>query len=159
MNTRQQEIQKALVSPPSFVWYMMRKLPSVIFWGIRISRLDLAQCHTRLPFNWRSTNPFRSIYFSAMAGAAELASGALCMLHITGKGSYSMLVTNFEATFHKKANQTVTMSCLDGKKIQETIAGLRYPGDTATVTVAVSSQLPNGESPASFAITWSFKRR
>ncbi len=159
MNTRQQKIQKSLLSAPSFVWYMMWKLPTVIFWGIRISRLDLEQCQTRLPFNWRSTNPFRSIYFSALAGAAELASGALCMLHTTGQGSYSMLVTHFEATFTKKANQTVTMTCLDGNKIRETLAGLRQKGDTANVTVVVSSQLPNGESPASFSITWSFKRR
>lgn len=159
MNFRQQKIRKSLLAAPSFIWYMARKLPSVVFWGIRIYRLDPGQCQTRLPFNWRSTNPFRSIYFSALAGAAELASGALCLLHTTGEASYSMLVTNFEATFHKKANHTVTMTCLDGNKIRKTIEKMKHPGDTATVSVTVSSHLPNGESPATFTITWSFKRR
>ncbi|WP_375582946.1 DUF4442 domain-containing protein [Cyclobacterium xiamenense] len=159
MNNQQQRVQRALLWPPGFIWYMARKLPSVLFWGIRVVQLNVNQCRTRLPFTWRTKNPFRSIYFSALCGAAELASGALCLLHTSGAGSYSMLVTAFEAEFVKKATQTVTMECLDGHRIQEALQALEHPGDTCLLRMTVCGRHPDGETLAHFSITWSFKRK
>ncbi|SEJ50145.1 Acyl-coenzyme A thioesterase PaaI, contains HGG motif [Cyclobacterium xiamenense] len=159
MNTQQKRVQRLLLWPPGFIWYMARKLPSVLFWGIRVLQLNANHCRTQLPFSWRTKNPFRSIYFSALCGAAELASGALCLFHTSGTGSYSMLVTEFEAEFIKKATQTVTMECREGNRIHEALQALKQPGDSCQISLAVSGLHPDGETLARFRVTWSFKRR
>lgn len=159
MSPSQQSFYKSITSYPAFLWYMLGNLPSVVFWGSRLQRLDLEECHTIVPFNYRSKNPFRSIYFSALSGTAELASGILCMLHLSGNTTISMLVTGFKADFIKKANQTVTMKCPEGKKISDTIQKLKNSGDVGSVTVAVTGCHPDGEIIATFEITWSFKKR
>lgn len=159
MSPSQQSFHKSITSLPSFWWYMLQNLPSVIFWGSRLKKLDLIECHTTVPFNYRSKNPFRSIYFSALSGTAELASGILCMLHLSDSPSISMLVTGFKADFSKKANQTVTMKCKEGKKISEAIDKLQVSGDVETVLVPVTGYHPDGNIVATFEITWSFKKR
>jgi acyl-coenzyme A thioesterase PaaI-like protein len=138
---------------------MLTNLPSIIFWGVRVKAIDLEVCHTTLPFNWRTKNPFRSIYFAALCGGAELASGMLCMFHLAGEKRYSMLVVDFNAQFIKKANKKVTMKCEDGELIKQKLSGLSNSGDTAVVITTVMAHHPDNEVVAKFEITWSFKRK
>ncbi|MFC4872695.1 DUF4442 domain-containing protein [Negadavirga shengliensis] len=148
-----------MLRPLPFFWFMLTKLPSITFWNIRIKQLGKNGCQTILPFTWRTQNPFRSVYFATLAGAAELASGALCMLHLTGKKEYSMLVTDFEATFSKKATGTVSMTCEDGPLLLQTLEKLEKPGDVQTLRMAVTGTNENGDVIGNFAVTWSFKRK
>ncbi|SHN12202.1 protein of unknown function [Cyclobacterium lianum] len=159
MNPSQQRFQKSITTFPSFLWYMVKNLPSVIFWGCRLKKLNMRECQTSVPFTYRTKNPFRSIYFSALCGTAELASGILCMLHLSGKPSVSMLVTGFEATFIKKATQTIFMSCVEGEKISAALQQLSNKGDTATLQLPISASNQEGETVATFIITWSFRKR
>ena len=96
---------------------MWKDLPSVAFWGIKVKDLNDTSCVVVVPFNYRSKNPFRSIYFGALSGAAELATGLLCKKLILERGNFSMLVTGFRAEFTKKATSATFFTCDQGKEL------------------------------------------
>ncbi|WP_339757091.1 DUF4442 domain-containing protein [Algoriphagus aquimarinus] len=147
------------MSNPIYFWFgMLIKLPSAIFWKFRIKELDAEKCVVTIPYSWRTQNPFKSIYFAAMAGAGELTTGALCQLAISGLGKYSMLVVDFKAEYFKKANQKITFTCEQGQELFILLESLQ-PNDTGKLTMISSGRNPQGEEVARFHVTWSFKRK
>ncbi|MDR7130802.1 acyl-coenzyme A thioesterase PaaI-like protein [Algoriphagus sp. 4150] len=147
------------MSNPFYFWFgMLVKLPSAVFWKFRIKELGAEKCEVTIPYSWRTQNPFKSIYFAAMAGAAELSTGALCQLAISGLGKYSMLVVDFRAEYYKKANQKITFSCNQGQELHELLSSLK-PNDTGKLTMVSSGKNPQNEEVARFYVTWSFKRK
>lgn len=157
LSPKQVAFQKAMCSTLKFRWFLLWNLPSVLFWGIRITKLDEKQCEVTLPFSYRTKNPFKSIYFAALTGAAELASGALCLLHLQGNQRFSSLVTGVEGEFLKKANQPIVFTCLKGETIKEATASLISPGQATSISLPVEGKNLSGEVVARFSIYWSFK--
>ncbi|AKP52669.1 DUF4442 domain-containing protein [Cyclobacterium amurskyense] len=159
MNKNQQRFINYMSRFVTYTWYMLGNLPSVVFWGVRIKKINMDSCQTTIPYNWRTKNPFKSIYFATLCGGAELASGSLCLLHLTGSEKFSMLVVDLNAQFVKKADAEITMQCEDGHLIQQTLSGLAQPGDTSTLKTTIIGHNPNNEIVAKFEVTWSFKRK
>ncbi len=157
LNEKQEAFQKAMLTSMKFWWFLLWNLPSVLFWGIKITQLDEKSCEVTLPYSYRTKNPFRSIYFAAITGAAELASGALCLLHLQGSQRFSTLVTGVEGTFLKKATHKITFSCKEGDKIKAAKASLAKTGDFTSLSLKVEGKNPEGELVARFSILWSFK--
>jgi hypothetical protein len=158
MNPQAIQYQKRMSNPFIFWWSMLFKFPSAVFWRLKIKNISEEKCEVTIPYFWRSQNPFKSIYFAALAGAAELSTGALCQLSMVGKGKFSMLVVDFRAEYHKKANQKITFACNQGKELNQLIDGL-IPGETAQLTMTSTGTNPKGEVIAKFYVTWSFKRK
>jgi len=167
MDTKESEItlkpealayQKKMSNPLYFWFGMLVKLPSAVFWKFRIKELDAKKCVVTIPYSWRTQNPFKSIYFAAMAGAGELSTGALCQLAISGLGKFSLLVVDFRAEYFKKANQKITFTCEQGQELFDIIESLK-PRDTGKLTMISSGKNPQGEEVARFYVTWSFKRK
>lgn len=150
--------QKKMTNPLIFWFAMLTKLPSAVFWRLKIKQLDPEKCEVTIPFFWRSQNPFRSIYFAALAGAAELSTGALCQLALAGKGPFSMLVVDFRAQYSKKANTKITFTCNQGEELFQLIDRLR-PGQSEQLTMVSIGINTSGEEVARFLVTWSFKRK
>lgn len=147
-----------MTNPFIFWWAMLFKLPSAIFWRLKIKKLDAESCEVSIPYFWRSQNPFKSIYFAALAGAAELSTGALCQLSMAGKGKFSMLVVDFRAEYFKKADQLITFSCNQGQELEAIIDQLQ-PGESNKLTMISTGINKNGEMVARFHVTWSFKKK
>ncbi|NVK49346.1 MAG: DUF4442 domain-containing protein [Cyclobacteriaceae bacterium] len=158
LNAQALDYQRKMSNPFIFWFAMLIKLPSAIFWRFRIKKLDANECIVTIPYFWRSQNPFRSIYFAALAGAAELSTGALCQLALAGKGKFSMLVVDFRAEYHKKANQKITFKCEQGNEVFDLIDSLAIE-ETAQLTMISTGTKSSGEVVARFYITWSFKRK
>lgn len=98
-----------------FRLYMLRKLPTAFFSGVRVKYLSETNCEVSVPFRWFSQNPFRSTYFACLAMAAELSTGALAMANVyKRKPEVSMLVVKMEAEFFKKATTRTTFLCTHG---------------------------------------------
>jgi hypothetical protein len=152
------DYQQKMTNPVIFWFAMLVKLPSAVFWRLRIKALTTEKCEVTIPFFWRSQNPFKSIYFAALAGAAELSTGALCQLALAGKGQFSMLVVGFRAEFSKKANSKITFSCTQGDELFELIDDLEV-GESTQLTMISTGQNQEDETVAKFFITWSFKRK
>ncbi|GAA0880334.1 DUF4442 domain-containing protein [Algoriphagus jejuensis] len=150
--------QQKMCNPLIFWFAMLVKLPSAIFWKLRIKSLTMEKCEVTIPYSWRTQNPFKSIYFAALAGAAELSTGALGQLALAGKGAISMLVVDFRAEYSKKANTKITFSCEQGAELFDLIQGLKV-GEAEQLTMISSGKNPAGEVVARFFVTWSFKRK
>lgn len=158
MNPEAKKYINRMRNPFIFWWAMLFKLPSAVFWRLRIKKISPEECWVSIPYFWRSQNPFNSIYFAAMAGAAELSTGALCQLAMAGKGKFSMLVVDFKAEYHKKANQKITFVCNQGKELEQLLDSMAS-GDTSTLTMVSTGSNPDGELVAKFFVTWSFKKK
>jgi hypothetical protein len=150
--------QKKMMNSFIFWWAMLFKLPTAVFWRLKMVQLDRQHCVVSIPYFWRSQNPFKSIYFAALAGAAELSTGALCQLALAGQGAFSMLVVDFRAEYSKKASTKTTFSCEQGAEVFDLVASLN-PGESKQITMVSYGKNTAGEEVARFFITWSFKRK
>jgi hypothetical protein len=113
------------ITNPWVYWSLMGlKLPSIIFWGLKLKKLDRERCEVMIPFRFTTQNPFRSIYFAALNGAAELSTGIPVQMLLCDKGRASMLVTGFSATFIKKASTDTLFVCSEITKLQNIIESL-----------------------------------
>ncbi len=140
-------------------YFYFKRLPSVWWWGIRIKSCTPEITEVSIPYNWRTQNPFRSIYFAALLGAAELSTGLMALLAISGRGAISMLVTNIEADFVKKADDIVTFRCDQGAAIQEIVKRAIESGEGQTAVVRSVGRLPDGTEVARVRVSWSFKKK
>ncbi|MBL7792865.1 MAG: DUF4442 domain-containing protein [Saprospiraceae bacterium] len=147
------------INTPWKMWlYLWFKLPSAGFWGLRVRSCTTTKGEVSIPYNWFTQNPFRSTYFAAQCGAAEMSTGLLAMAAIRGSGPVSMLVTQVEAVFTKKATGLVVFTCEEGQQIINAVERVVNSGEAQTITVSsVGVQQNNGQEVARMRITWSFK--
>lgn len=139
--------------------FLFWKLPAAWFMGIRVEACDGQQAVVRLPFHWRSQNPFRSTYFAAQCAAAELSTGLLAMAALQGRAPVSMLITNIEGEFIKKAASTLRFICTDGQAVEAAVQLAVETGQAQTLRMSSTGYLPDGTVAARATVTWSFKRR
>jgi hypothetical protein len=137
--------------------YFWQKIPSLIFWGVRVKSADPYRCQVTMPYGWRTQNPFRSIYFAAQCGAAELSTGLLSIIATHGRGPISMLITGVEAEFVKKADSRTTFTCEEGDKILEVVQRAIDTGEGQEVTVTSTGVQESGEVVSRIRFRWSFK--
>lgn len=140
-------------------FYFLLQLPSAWFWGMKIKSVDHDKGVVNLPYSWFSKNPFRSIYFAAQTGAAELSTGILGIIAIEGKPPMSMLITSVEGEFVKKADSLTTFTCNDGGIIRETVDLAITSSEGQAVTVISIGVDSNGDVVSRFKFTWSFKTK
>jgi hypothetical protein len=146
--------------PLKFRMFLLSKLPSAYFTGVRVKEVDENRCMTTVPYKWFSKNPFRSTYFASLAMAAEMSTGALALAHLyQRKPTVSMLLVKLEADYFKKAADRTSFVCNDGKLIQQAIEESIATGEAKTVRARSTGTNKAGETIAEFFITWSFKAR
>jgi hypothetical protein len=151
---------KLMKHPIKFRMFLLSKLPSAYFTGVRVKDADEKKCIVTVPYKWFSKNPFRSTYFASLAMAAEMSTGALSMAHLyKRKPSVSMLLVKIEAEYYKKAADKTTFICEDGEQIQRIIEESIATGEAKSVRAKSIGTNKAGEIVAQFFITWSFKAR
>ena len=138
-------------------FFFLANLPSGLFWGMRIKKVTTDKAEVTLPYSWRTKNPFKSIYFAAQAGAAELSTALPATVAMAGQVPISMLIVKMEAEYIKKANSLVTFACEDGHKYQEAIQKALDTGEGHAVTATSVGMQENGEIVSRYKVTWSFK--
>ena len=144
--------------PVKFRMFLFWKLPAAFFSGVRIKEIDEERDVVSVPYKWLTQNPFRSTYFASLAMAAEMSTGVLAMMHIYKKTpSISMLITNMEATYFKKAVGKTYFKCEEGNRIKNAIEESIAVNEPRSITVKSTGTNKNGEVIAEFLFTWSFK--
>lgn len=155
-----EEFISRIAGPLKFRMFLLSKLPSAFFSGIRIQKISAEECITVVPYKWFSRNPFRSTYFACLAMAAEMSTGALAMAHIyKRKPAISLLVTNFEASYFKKATGKTFFTCTEGESIKAAIEKAISTGESSSVKVNTKGEDIHGNLIATAIVTWSFKAR
>lgn len=149
-----------LKHPFKFRIFLLAKLPSAYFAGVRIREVDEKKCTVTVPYKWFTKNPFHSTYFACLGMAAEMSTGALCMVHLfKRKPDVSMLVVKVEGNYFKKATDRVSFICEDGELIEKMIEESIATSEARTVRAKSIGTNKEGELVAEFYITWSFKAR
>jgi hypothetical protein len=149
-----------VLSSLKFNLFLMLKLPMGFLAGLRVKEFTPQRCSITVPYRWLNQNPFSSTYFAVLAMAAEMSSGMIAMMHThNAKPSVSMLVTNLEAEFVKKATGLTTFTCEDGDGILRTIEECITTGEGRTFKTTSLGRSESGEIEAKFTVTWSFKAR
>jgi len=156
----QESFFRRVNNPIKFKLFLLAKLPSAFFSGVRIRDADPDRCAVTIPYKWFTKNPFRSTYFACLSVAAEMSTGILSMAHIQDRRpSLSMLVVGLEANYFKKATGRTLFVCNDGRAIREVIERAVATGEATTVRACSVGSNEAGEVIAEFFITWSFKIR
>lgn len=140
--------------------YLLKNLPAAWFMGFSLKSVSLEKAEVLLPYRWRSQNPYRSTYFAAQCAAGEFSTGIIATTILLGfDQKISMLVTNVEAEFVKKATNTITFTCLDGAKFIDTISEAVRTGQGKTFRAESIGTNETGEIVSKIWITWSFKAK
>ena len=159
-NSNAQAFFRIIHNPFQFRLFLLKKLPSALFSGVRVKRVNEDECLVTVPYKWFSTNPFRSTYFACLSMAAEMSTGVLAMAHVYGlKPGVSMLVTKVEGRFLKKATGNTLFTCSEGQRMKEVIQMAYATGFPQEISVDSIGKNIAGETVAEFIITWSFKRK
>jgi hypothetical protein len=145
-------------NPIKFRLFLLTKLPSAFFSGVRVRYVDEEKAVVTIPYKWFSTNPFRSTYFACLSMAAEMSTGVLAMAHTYKEHPpISMLVLKVEGNFSKKATGVTTFTCDDGHMVKHAVREAAASGKGTMATMRSVGTNKEGEIVAEFNITWSFK--
>jgi Domain of unknown function (DUF4442) len=160
MNPQFAAFAAQMKSPLKFRLFMLSKLPSAFFAGLRVHDLTPQQSVIQVREKWFNKNPFRSMYFAILSMAAEVCTGALCWGAIYKTNpAISMLLVKMDGEFFKKANGTILFTCANGKEIQDAVATALATNEGVVVNCHATGTNQAGEIVAAFNFTWSFKTR
>jgi Domain of unknown function (DUF4442) len=155
-----QNFLQLLRNPLKFRIFLLSKLPSAYFSGVRVKRVSEKECAVSVPYKWFSRNPFRSTYFACLSMAAEMSTGTLAMAHTYSRiPRVSMLVVRIEGEFLKKATGVTTFICSDGEEIRLAVEEAIVSGQSTTWKAKSVGTSETGDAVAEFFITWSFKAK
>ncbi len=146
------------VTPRLMNLFLLTKLPSAYFCGVRVRNLSGSECKTVVKHRWINQNPFKSIYFAVQAMAAELSTGALVFNQIKKSGSeISMLVVAHKSVFFKKATGVVTFTCSDGELISDAVRQTIATGEGQLIWMKSHATNQKGEAISEMEFQWSIK--
>lgn len=151
-------ISQSLMNPSKTSLFYLRSLPGAFFFGLKIRELNAQKSSVSVPYRWSTKNPFNSIYFAALSAAAELSTGCAAMAAGGGK-NMSMLVTNMDGKFIKKAKSDVLFTCTEVKKIIDGVNTAISNPEGSTVSVETIGRMSDGVEVARFHFQWSFKKK
>lgn len=145
-------------TPKKLNVFLLYKLPSAYFSGVRVRSINDKEAVATVRHQWINQNPFKSLYWATQGMASELVTGILVMkqIDICGK-KISMLVTNQNGTFTKKATGKITFICKDGDKIKQAIDQTILTGEGQTLIMTAEGFDEENESVSKFEYEWSVK--
>ncbi|WP_272148716.1 DUF4442 domain-containing protein [Tenacibaculum aiptasiae] len=145
-------------TPRKINFFTLFKLPSAYLCGIRVKSISNEKSLVGVKHKWINQNPFKSMFWAVQGMAAELSTGILVMQAIDNSGKkVSMLVTNMNATFTKKATGKIRFECNDGLAIEKAIQKSVETGEGQTVLVTSEGINKEGISVSKFEFEWSLK--
>lgn len=159
LNKKHLQILKDLNNPLKMWFYFAAKLPTILFYGIRLKSCDSLAASAIVPFSYRTKNPFRSIYAGAQFAAAEISTGVLVMATLRNLGNFSMLITKTEIEYVKKATSKTTFTCQEGDRILAIAQQAQATGKGQTIRLLSEGRLASGEVVSRMWFTWSIKER
>jgi|SRR5690606_1000856 len=140
--------------------FLLFKLPSAYFSGVRVKSISEDACITTVKHRWINQNPFKSVFWAVQGMAAELSTGALVMAKIrSSKKDISMLVAQNRATFFKKAKGRIDFGCNDGDLLSVAIETTIATGEGQTVWMKSEGKDSSGNIVSIFEFQWTIKLR
>jgi hypothetical protein len=146
------------LTPRKINAFAMFKLPAAYFTGVRVVEISDDECKVSVKHRWINQNPFKSLFWAVQGMAAELTTGALVMQQIQeSERKISMLVTNMNGAFTKKAVGRIHFICKDGQLIKEAIKKSIETGDGQVIVMTAEGFNAADVSVSKFEFEWSVK--
>lgn len=146
------------ITPTKLNTYLMFKLPSAYFTGVRAKYIDDTKCIVSVKHRWINQNPFKSMFWAIQGMAAELTTGALVMKKINESDKrIAMLVANNNATFTKKATGRITFECNEGPKIDDAIKKAIETKEGVIISLNAAGINTDGVEVSRFNFEWTIK--
>ncbi|RRO24077.1 DUF4442 domain-containing protein [Flavobacteriaceae bacterium 14752] len=147
-----------MLKPYKVNWFLLFKLPSAWFCGVRLKSIDASRSQVTVKHRWINQNPFKSLYFAVQNMAAELSTGVLVMQAIQSQNQkVSMLVIEAHSEFFKKATGRIRFKCHDGQKIDKIVHESIRDITSKQMTLFVEAFDKNDVMVSKFNFTWSVK--
>lgn len=145
-------------TPRKINTFLFFKLPSAFLVGVRVKSLLKDKSVVYVTYKWINQNPFKSMFWAVQGMAAELSTGILVMreIHDSNK-KISMLVTNMNANFFKKATGKIVFECIEGALIREAVNKAIETKEGQKIMVTSRGINTNGEVVSEFQFEWSLK--
>jgi hypothetical protein len=160
MNPQFQVFRKQITQALKFRLFLLQKLPSAFFAGLKIESFDEKHAAVTVKHKWFNQNPFRSLYFAIQSMAAEMSTGLLCYGQLyQRKPAVSMLVLQVKGSFSKKATGKITFTCNDGAAIEEAVEEAVKSGNGTIVKCLSVGKDEISEIVSEFEVVWSFKTK
>lgn len=146
------------MSPSKINLFLLFKLPSAWFCGVRLKYIDRSKAVVRVKHRWINQNPFKSLYFAVQQMAAELSTGALVMQAIKRHDvPVSMLVIETQSQFHKKASGQINFECHFGQQVIEAVNRSIKENSPQVIDMPVNAYNSEGITVSEFSFKWSIK--
>ncbi|QXP62578.1 DUF4442 domain-containing protein [Polaribacter sp. HaHaR_3_91] len=134
------------------------KLPLAYLGGVRVRTITDTEVVVSIKYRWMNQNPFRSMFWAAQGMAAEMPTGVLVMKAIDdSKVKVSMLVTQQEAQFFKKATGRILFSCKGGNEIREAIQESIKTGEGQVIVLTSEGKNKDEVVVSRFQFHWSLR--
>ena len=149
---------KMRFTPSKINAYLLFKLPSAFLTGVRLKSISNEKAVVRVKHRWMNQNPFKSMFWAVQGMASEFSTGILVMQNIQESGKkISMLVTNMNATFTKKATGKINFECNEGNIIKDAIEKAIETNEGQTIVLTSEGKNEDGVSVSKFEYEWSLK--
>ncbi len=148
------------LSPSKINTFLLFKLPSAYFTGVRVKSISESVCVTTVKHRWINQNPFKSMFWAVQGMAAELSTGAMVMARIKESNQkISMLVANNKGTFLKKAQGRITFTCIEGDLVEEAIKNTLASGEGQKLWMKSEGVDSKGDVVSVFDFEWTLKKK
>lgn len=138
--------------------FLLTKLPSAYFSGVRLKSLKDDEVIVKVRHRWINQNPFKSLYWATQGMASELTTGVLVMQEVSKSGKkISTLVTEQKGVFTKKATGLITFSCKEKDKIASAVFAAIQSGEGQKITLVSVGIDESGDEVSRFEYEWSIK--
>ena len=158
VNCGKQKIIRMKFTPSKINMFTMLKLPSAYLTGVRLKEISDESCKVNVKLKWMNQNPFKSMFWAVQGMAAELSTGVLMMQEIQKtQKKISMLVTNMNANFSKKAKGRISFECNQGYEISDVLKQAIETKEGQVVILKSQGVDEQGDVVSSFEFEWSVK--
>ena len=138
--------------------FLFLKLPSAFISGVRLQSISEEKAIVAVKYKWINQNPFKSMFWAVQGMASELTTGILIMQHVNkSEKKISMLVTNMNASFNKKATGKIYFECNEGVLIKEMIKKALFTNEGQTIMLSSIGKNEEGVEVSRFEYEWSLK--
>lgn len=126
-------------------------IPLLGFVRPRLEQLDDQIVIVSIRLRRRTRNHLRSMYFGALAVGADVTAGLHAFYFADKHGKRpSFVFRSMQATFHRRATETVYFTCHEGAKIEAIVLQAMETAERVHATVRVEAHSASGEHVASF---------
>lgn len=146
------------LSPKKINTFLLFKLPLAYIAGVRVLSIKSNEVIVRVKHRWINQNPFKSMFWAAQGMAAELSTGVLVMQAIEqSKERVSMLVTQQQAYFYKKATGKIMFSCTSNMNLKAFIIDSKEKEEGKSFQLISEGKDERGVIVSKFYFEWSLK--